>query len=65
MPGMCCAPLQWCGRPYGGTFAFEAQIHKNIGIMLPNKALYILHQLYNHLPSSNNEANNETVTMNE
>jgi hypothetical protein len=39
MPDMCCALLQWCGRPYGGTFAFESQIHNKIGILLPNKAL--------------------------
>ena len=39
MPDMCCALLHLFGRQYGGTFAFEAQIHNKTGILLPNKAL--------------------------
>ena len=51
MPDMGSALLQWCGGPYGGIFAFEAQIHTEIKVVLPNRALiFYSHQLHNDFP---------------
>jgi hypothetical protein len=56
MPDMGCALLGWCGGPYVGTFAFEAQIHREIKVVLPNRAfIFYSHELRNHFPSSGNE----------
>jgi hypothetical protein len=43
-------------RAIWGTFAIEAQIHREMKVVLPNRALiFYSHQLHNHFPSSKNE----------
>jgi len=56
MLDMGCDLLWWCGGPYGSIFSFEAQIHKEMKVGLPNKALiFCSHRLCNHFPSFGNE----------